>query len=105
MLLKLLWLPKLHLMLARDAALASDAAVVSAQADDDAATAAGVAVTTAQQALTDGVASDATSEAVSIAAPTTDANGTREKLALSSMNCSRRSQTLLKMLTSMVSTC
>ncbi len=66
---------------ARDAALASDAAVVSAQADDDAATAAGVAVTTAQQALTDGVASDATSEAISIAAPTTDANGTREKLA------------------------
>jgi len=66
---------------ARDSALADDAAVVSAQADDDAATAAGVAVTTAQQALTDGVASDATSEVVSISAPTADANGTREKLA------------------------
>ncbi len=66
---------------ARDNALAADAAVVSAQADDDAATAAATALTAAQTALTDGVASDATSEAQSIAAPATDANGTREKLA------------------------
>ena len=68
-------------IVSRDSAIADDTAATSAQADADAATAAGVAVTTAQQALTDGVASDATSEAVSISAPTTDANGTREKLA------------------------
>ncbi len=66
---------------ARDNAVADDAAVVSAQADDDAATAAATALTAAQTALSDGVTSDATSETVSVAAPTTDANGTREKLA------------------------
>ena len=62
-------------------ALAADAAYQTALDEDTASAAATAAVGTAQQALTDGVASDATSETVSITAPTTDANGTREKLA------------------------